>query len=82
MVRKFARNQVRRRRRNDVHPERNMEFICMRRGPNLKLLLPVLKAVVVVMMATLFSRRGPQPSVLEPRGQAPPMKLEITMMTI
>jgi hypothetical protein len=67
---------------NDVHPGRNMEFMCMRRGPDLKLLLPVLTAVIVVMMATLFSRRGPQLLVLEPRGQAPPMKLENVMMTI
>jgi hypothetical protein len=65
-----------------VRRRRSMEFMCMRRGPDLKLLLPVLKAMVVVMMATLFSRRGPQPSVLGPRGQAPLQKLEIVMMTI
>jgi hypothetical protein len=46
---------VRRRRRNDVHSGRSMEFMSMRRGPDLKLLLSVLKAVVVVMVATLFS---------------------------
>jgi hypothetical protein len=54
--------------------------MCMKRWPSLKLLLPVLKVVVVVMTATLFSRRGPQPLVLGPRGQVPPMKLEIDMM--
>jgi flagellar biosynthesis/type III secretory pathway M-ring protein FliF/YscJ len=48
----------------------------------LKLLLPVLKVLVVVLMAILFSKKGPQSSVLGPRGQAPPMKLEIVMMTI
>jgi hypothetical protein len=52
----------------------------MKREPSLKVLLLVLKAVVVIMMAILFSRRGPQPLVLGPRGQAPPMKLEIDMM--
>jgi hypothetical protein len=71
---------VRRRRRRNVHPGRSMVFMCMTREPSLELLLPALKAMVMVMMATLFSRRGPQPLVLGPRGQAPPMKLEIDTM--
>jgi hypothetical protein len=70
------------RRRRNVHPGKSMVFMCMTRGPSLKLLLPVLKVVVVVMMAILFSRRGPQPLVLGPRRQAPLMKLEIVMMKI
>jgi hypothetical protein len=50
--------------------------------PNLKLLPPVLRAVDVVMMAILFSRGRPQPSVLGPRGRAPLLRLETAMMTI
>jgi hypothetical protein len=80
MVRRFTRNQVRGRR--NAHPGRSMEFMCMTRGPSLKLLLPDLKAVVMVMMAIPFSRKGPQPLVLGSRGQAPPMRLEIVMMKI
>jgi hypothetical protein len=78
VVRRFVRNQVRRRR--NILRVRSLVFMCMKREPSLKVLLLVLKAVVVIMMAILFSRRGPQPLVLGPRGQAPPMKLEIDMM--
>jgi hypothetical protein len=55
--------------------------MCMRRGPNLKLLPLVLKAEDVVMMAILFSRGRPQPLVLGPRGRAPLLRLETAMMT-
>jgi hypothetical protein len=74
---------VRKRLRNfrNVHPARSLVFMCMRRGPNLKLLPLVLRAVDVVMMAILFSRGRPQPSVLGPRGRAPLLRLETAMMT-
>jgi hypothetical protein len=83
VARIFARNQVRRRLRSlrSVLPARNLVFMCMRRGPNLKLLPPVLRAVDVVMMATLFSKERPRPSVLGPRGRAPLLRLETAMMT-
>jgi Na+/H+ antiporter NhaB len=53
----------------------------MRRGPNLKLLPPVLRVADVVMMAILFSRGRPQPSVLGPRGRALLLRLETDMVT-
>jgi hypothetical protein len=70
MARRYARNQVRKRLRSlrNVHPVRSLVFMCMRRGPNLKLLPPVLRAADMVMMGTPFSRGGPQPSVLGPRA--------------
>jgi hypothetical protein len=54
---------------------RSLVFMCMRRGPNLKLLPPVLRAADVVMMAIPFSRE-PRPLVLGPKGQAPLLRLE------
>jgi hypothetical protein len=64
-----------------VLPARILVFMCMRRGPNLKLLPTVLRVADVVMMAILFSRGRPQLSVLGPRGQAPLLRLETAMMT-
>jgi hypothetical protein len=74
---------VRRRLRSlrNVHSARILVFMCMRRGPNLKILPPVLRVADVVMMATPFSRGGPQPSVLGPKGRAPLLRLETAMMT-
>jgi hypothetical protein len=86
VARRFAQNQVRREMRRlrslrSALPARSLAFMCMRRGPNLKLLPLVLKAEDVVMMAILFSRGRPQPSVLGPRGRAPLLRLETAMMT-
>jgi Na+/H+ antiporter NhaB len=39
------------------------------------------QAVDMVMMAILFSRGRPQPSVLGPRGRAPLLRLETAMIT-
>jgi hypothetical protein len=80
---RFAPNQVKKRLRSlkSILPVRSLLFMCMRRGPNLKLLPPVLRTEDVVMMATLFSSGRPQPSVLGPRGRAPLQRLETAMMT-
>jgi hypothetical protein len=69
----FILNQVKKRLRSlrNVLPTRSLVFMCMRRGPNLKLLPPVLRAADVVMMAIPFSRGGPRPLVLGPKGRAP-----------
>jgi hypothetical protein len=51
VARRFTRNQVR---RGSVHRVKGMAYMCMKRGMSLKLHLPMLKAMVMVEMATPF----------------------------
>lgn len=69
--------------KRDVHHMKIMTSTSTPRGPSLKILQLVLKALVMVLVANLFPRsNAPMPLVQGPSVQAPGMREDTIMTTL